>query len=292
MRKITLLALFCSMALTSLTGQDYNSGAGSTGAAVLKHPVAVVAVPAGGSSMQIPAFIEKLEIWKNMKTEEGVALPVEEWATTLDLLKEKLADSNVIRVMELPAADMIKSRIAMPDYLLMAKFGTTPDGGKRIFLRLADPCSGAVLSSSSASGGKFEEAIAKAMKNIENDAAMCAWRCRVSEVSGTTMIINRGRIDGVRNGDTFQGWKITADKDAATSAMPDELVLMKYGKKTGQYKVIEEGKLFSKVEPVGDAQVLATGDVLEQPEIWLKDKKRESRAKRVWDKIYDKKNNN
>jgi hypothetical protein len=67
---------------------------------------------------------------------------------------------------------------------------------------------------------------------------------------------------------------------------------MKYGKKTGQYKVIEEGKLFSKVEPVGDAQLLATGDVLEQPEIWLKDKKRESRAKRVWDKIYDKKNNN
>lgn len=289
MTKIVSLFVFMfTFLLLPLSGQDYNSGAGSGSAAVLKHPVAVIAVPAGGNAMQIPAFIEKLEIWKNMKTEEGVALPVEEWATTIDLLKQKIADSNAIRVMELPAsAENSKTRIAMPDYLLMAKFGTTPDGGKRVFLRLADPCSGAVVSSSSAFGAKFEDAIDKAMRTIENDAAMCAWRCRISEVSGNAMIINRGRIDGVRAGDTFQGWKITSDSKIDIT-VPDELLLMKYGQKTGKYKVIEEGKLFSKVEAVGDAPLLAAGDVLEQPDIWLKDKKRESRAKRVWDKIYDK----
>lgn len=285
MKKIlfSLLSLSAILAMA----QDYNTGAGATSAPVLKHPVAVIAVPAGGNSMQVPAFIEKLEIWKNMKTDAGVALPVEEWATTLDLLKQQISDSNVLRVMEMPADN---NKNSMPDYLLMAKFGTTPEGGKRVFLRLADPISGAVYSSASGAGLKFDEAIRQAMKTVENDAATCAWRCRIAEVSGNnTMIINRGRIDGVRNGDSFQGWKI-APEGNANPAMPIELLLMKHGQKAGQYRVVEEGRLFSKVEPVGEAPMLNPGDVLEQPEIWLKDKKRESRAKRVWDKIYDKKN--
>jgi len=123
---------------------------------------------------------------------------------------------------------------------------------------------------------------------IENDVAARAWRCRVIETAGDKMIINRGQLDGIREGDAFQGYKLDAAYKQA-EPVPDELLLMKYGAKAGKYKVTEAGNLFSKIESADNAPQLSPGDILEQPDIWLKDRKRESRNKRVWDKIYDKK---
>ncbi|MCX6983596.1 MAG: hypothetical protein NT118_02435 [Lentisphaerae bacterium] len=144
-----------------------------------------------------------------------------------------------------------------------------------------------VLSTADAAAGKFEDSIPKALKKIEDDVALFAWRCRVIETAVTRNIINRGRLDGVRSGDEFQGYKIDS-QGKQNDTMPEELLIMKSGVKTGKYKVVEEGQQFSKVEPVGDAPLLSAGDFLEQPDIWLKDRNRESRGRRTWDKIYDK----
>jgi hypothetical protein len=175
----------------------------------------------------------------------------------------------------------------LPDYLLIAVFGTGNEG-RKVFLRLVEPCTGNVLSTADAVAGKFEESIPKALKKIEDDVALFAWRCRVIETAGARNIINRGRLDGVRNGDEFQGYKIDPGQGKQNVMMPEELLIMKSGVKSGKYKVVEEGQQFSKVEPVGGAPLLSAGDFLEQPDIWLKDRKRESRGKRTWDKIYDK----
>ena len=130
------------------------------------------------------------------------------------------------------------------------------------------------------------QAIRNALADIEGELAMMPWRCHVTGVREQQMIIDRGYIDGLREGAELQGYAMDSIENAGRAAMSDEEFLMTHGMKAGSYRVVEAGQNFSKVEPVDNAPVLKAGDVLQTPEIRFKDRLRKTRGQRAWDKLY------
>lgn len=261
----------------------------------LKHRVSFVAIPSatGTATDAAPAFIVKSESWKALSLLEGVVISGDDWATASDLTRATLAKSDLFRVVEVPktwsgVVEPLKPGKAvegMPSMLLLARYGIGANG-KTAYFTLVDPFSGGTVKQAQATAADMREAVDKALAELEREAAMRAWRCRVIGVKDKQMVIDRGRLDGLRAGQQFLGYKIEAAADAP--ALAEEAWLMMHGKRTGSYKLVEEGQEFSKVEGVESAPVLAAGDILEIPEIVLKDRGKASRGTRTWDKIYEK----
>jgi len=252
---------------------------------VLQHRVAVVALPpSGGTTNQANTILVKSEAWQALLLNEGVTITPDEWATAVDLTKATLGQSDTFRVVEMPGAGDAAENA--PGLVLLARYGVGLNG-TRAFFRLVEAKSGTLLTSADATAAAMKTAIEKALSKIQSEVALLPWRCHVVGVNGDVMVIDRGRLDGIRVGQEFVGYSL--DK-AATNAMalPDEQRIMQYGKRTGSYKVVEEGQLFSKAQAKEDAVTLKAGDILELPEIRMKDRGRESRGKRAWDNLYDK----
>ena len=260
----------------------------------LRHRVAVVAVPpTADSPANSPDFVVAFEAWKVLLDKEGVTITPGDWATALDATKSVVGKSDVMRVMELPLAwSQLKSAPGItpgetqaPALLLLSRFGISTSG-RTAYFKLADPFTGVVMADASSTAPDMVQAIRNALAEIEGDLAMMPWRCHVTGVREQQMIIDRGYIDGLREGNELQGYAMDSVENSARAAMSDEEFLMTHGTKSGAYRVIEAGQNFSKVEPVDNAPVLKTGDILQTPEIRFKDRLRKSRGARAWDRLY------
>ena len=236
----------------------------------------------------------KLETWKALLVEEGATLEPDEWANATDLVKAGVGKTELFRLAGLPASwhreaggpKWRSTEPNTPDYLLVARFVAGSEG-RGVFLRLVDPYSGALIEEAEATAADLRGAIDSALSELEAEAAMMPWRCRVTGARGRTMVIDRGHLDGLRKGTIFVGYALAAEAKESVS-LADEQAILLSGTRTGEYRLVEEGRAFSKVEPVGEAPPLASGDILEIPEIRLKDRSRSSRRTRLWDKLYGK----
>lgn len=257
--------------------------AATLSAPILRHRVAVVAMPPNTDQANQPnTVLVKSDAWNALLLKEGVMIKEDEWAIAVDLTKAVMTESNAFRVVEMPMAGTKSEN--EPVNVLLAKYGTGLNG-KRVFFRLVEAKSGTVLASSEAIAASMKEAVEDALSKLQREVNLLPWRCHVVGLSGELMVIDRGRLDGIRTGQEFTGFSVD-NAGAADAALPEEQRIMQYGKKTGNYKVVEEGQDFSKVQGVDKAPLLKKGDILAMPDIRLKDRTRESRGKRLWDEVY------
>jgi hypothetical protein len=258
-----------------------------------RQRVAVVtAPPAQATAQDAPRFLLGWDSWKALLLREGVTLAESEWADAVDLTRVRVGKSDMLRVVT-PPVSWVKSEEQpdwkgtgkdAPDKLLLVKY-SAGTAGRGVFFSLVDPYSGVTVLDAEATAADMRAAIDRAISEMEDELALFPWRCRVSGASEDAMVIDRGYYDGLRAGQQFVGYTIAPDKKA-TLALGEEKAIMLHGKKAGLYELTETGNNHAKVVPVDDAPLLSEGDVLEIPEIRLKDRTRKSRGSRLWNKIY------
>jgi hypothetical protein len=271
---------------------------------LLKHRVEIVADPA-----EREPNVKKIEV--THKTDEGVDITRAEQATGLDLLKTKIRDLETMRLMESSAATQKNPR----RLVLHARFGVLKDAfavtstkastsgaaahieskttirqpKKQVFLRLTDQA-GNVLANEMGTGAQLDTAAAAALENIQNQLFLLPWRCRIAESNDGKMLIECGYPDGLRKGQSFVGYSLTADAKTATGKT-DEYLIMRYGTKAGIYEVTEVGEEFSQLKPK-EGNLLSPGDFLVIPAVRLRDANPATRASKIWDRIYKEQNIN
>jgi len=255
---------------------------------VLKHRVYVAVVPpAPEKKHQGNVYIFRLQGWKTLLLKEGVLIDEKDWMTAIDLLRAELNGSEIFRLMN---SDFISvSDINEPEknYLAMiARFGVATRG-KRAIIYLLDSSTGDILYTAEAWESTMQKAIHRAISELEEKVLFTAWRCSIYDRTSNGMIIRRGELDGLREGQVFSGYSIDARGKKGKPANMEFLV-MKYGKKSGRYKVSEVQQSFSRVVPLDGAPLLDKGDILELPSIKFNERKRDSRRRRLWDRIYSK----
>jgi hypothetical protein len=250
---------------------------------VLRHRVQIVALPprqGKPAPESVDTIILKSEGWKALLLEEGITIGETEWASAVDLLKAQTSTSEAFRVAGMPS----RAQDGKTEMVMLARFGIGTTGSC-VFACLLDGATGNTLASASARAASMQEAIGDVLASLENEAVLMPWRCRVAGKNDGAMIIDRGRLDGLRNSQRLVGYAM-APEAAKQSEMNLELLVMQFGTRKGLYEVVEEGQEFCKVAPVDGAPVLTTGDVLELPAVALKDRQPNSRSHRVWDKLY------
>ena len=166
--------------------------------------------------------------------------------------------------------------------------GLRPEGNEYVsYLRLTGATGHALLAKGDGTGASLAEAIAGALGQVEKELLKQAWRCRVTDTAGGKLIIPYGRFDGLRKGQMFLGYAMTAEAQKEETPV-DELLLLKHGSRAGSYRVVEVGEEFTSLEPIENSATLKKGDVLEVPAADLQESHR-SRSSVIWDKIYEKK---
>ncbi len=262
---------------------------------VLRRHVQIVAVPVAPTQGDgVEKCIIQSEAWKALLMKEGVAISRDEWAGALDLLQVEVNRSRLFRIVTaLPkpaktaVSETVADRLNAP-LALLARFGVGAVG-HRVFLHLVEGTTGGTITSVEATADSMQAAVRKALAALEDNTALLAWRCGVIAARDGQMVIDRGRLDGLRPGQKFHGYSLTpeAAKNANDSV---ELLLLKFGARKGSYEVSEAGQDYSRIKPLEGAPLLTTGDVLELPMITRPDREKDSRSRRLWDQIYDKKN--
>ena len=249
---------------------------------VLKHRVAVVSTGPAATNRVGWAHV-RFESWKRYLTPEGVTLSVDDWATAVDLTRTVVGKEEGFRlVSSAPVAGKGRSG----ELCLLSRYGVGKDGYKAFFW-LADTQTGQIVASSSKAGLTLEAAILHATDDLARAMALRAWRARVTGVNGDRVVIDRGYDDGLRQDMQFVGYSMQAIPEEAAGKSLEELMLL-YGTKSGRFKVVEAKQDFATVKPVdGAIPAVSVGDILELPEVALKDRARDSRRKRVWDTVYD-----
>ncbi|NQT92564.1 MAG: hypothetical protein HQ559_07375 [Lentisphaerae bacterium] len=292
-----LLSACCVvLVLAAVTWAQGETAAGATGLKTVppRHRVAVLTVPHDGAESETaPAFVLKTDAWKALLAREGIAIGENEWAGAGDLLKAAIAGSGLLRTVEMPASwqggKTAPTRDASaPDALLLARFGVG-NRGRSVFLRLVEPHAGVALAQVEARAENMKRAVAKVLKDLEDEMSLLPWRCRITgvDMAGKAMVVDRGYLDGLREGQRFVGFALQGEaKDRA--GLSDEKAMMLHGRKKGVYELTEVGQNVSRVASVDGAPMLSVGDVLQLPEIRLRDRTRPSRGRRLWDKVYRK----
>jgi hypothetical protein len=260
---------------------------------VLKHRVEIHAVPPPERRDEnVNVFIIKTEAWRELLLDESVTIEPHEWINIQDLIKREVSSSDIFRVTnnglarlkgeessELKAIDVVGAPLIM-----LVKFGIG-QRGKGLFIYLVNAGTGNTLYTTSAWGQDMRTIIRKMLAELEEKVLFMAWRCKVVDRRGNEMIIDRGRLDGISKGQKLIGYSISADA-WKSPPVSQELFLMKYGTRRGVYVVSEEGEEYSKISPQDSAPMLREGDIVEMPAITFKKRERDTRGRRIWDKIY------
>jgi hypothetical protein len=217
---------------------------------------------------------------------EGLTISREEWATFADQAKAVVSGSELIRLVE-PVADNAGKQPAPTRWVLLARFGLAAEK-RLVYFRLVDRASGNLVLSADGQGGSMEAALKASMQKIDQDMLVYAWRCRVTDARSNCVIIARGRLDGLREGQKLTGYSLE-EEGRKTPGEPDELTLMKYGKPAGTYQVVTVGEEYTQLQPTQGSMMLAAGDVVTLPNVnLLRDRDRVTRGSSLWDKIYQK----
>jgi hypothetical protein len=223
---------------------------------------------------------------------EGLTIPREEWATFADLTRAVLSTSELIRLVE-PLADQTgkngkegKASTATR-WVLLARFGLAAET-RLVFFRLVDRASGSLAISADGRAATMEAALKAAMEKIDKEMLTYAWRCRVMDVRDDRVVIMRGRMDGLREGQKLAGYSLEEEGRKAPGE-PDELTLMKYGKPAGAYQVVTAGEDYTELQPTQGSPMLSPGDVLVLPTVHLlREKDKATRGSSLWDRVFQK----
>jgi hypothetical protein len=205
-------------------------------------------------------------------------------------VKTELSRSELIRIVDNPFREGKREELDKAiaedelDLILFVRYPLN-DSFKEIYFQLTEADSGYSIHFIEAKAKTYDEAIRKALSDLEEKLFKLPWRCKVIAIKDKGMIINRGYLDGLHEGIKLVGYSIKPNKDQ-TNFEPEELILMKYGKKEGLFRVIEVKRHYSIVEPDSDEDMLAPNDILELPEIRFEDRDIKSRGSQTWDKIF------
>jgi hypothetical protein len=120
---------------------------------------------------------------------------------------------------------------------------------------------------------------------VAGEVALRPWLARVVSVQEGTVVMDRGQLDGVREGQEFAASVVAA---SPTNAPPvsEERRLLESGRAAGRYAVVETSANYAKLRPLEGAAALKAGDVVQLPEIRLRDRQRTTRGRRLWDRLY------
>ena len=288
-RRLVLVSLIYSALARCVVAAE--PAAPALGGRVLKHRVEIVTPPPAESGKE--ALDMELSRRKDSLLDEGVAISRAEWATAVDVLKEQMAGSEILRLVEAvahaPAGKPGKEKSAPdePPLVLQARFGASGQT-RLVLLRLSKRGHGYLIASAKASGLMMDAAVRGALTQIEKELVLHAWRCRVLDADGDKLIIGRGHFDGLRRGQVLTGYNLSP-KGREAAGQSDEFVLMKFGTRAGSYEIDEAGQDFSRLKPVGQSLALAAGDLLEIPAVYLRDTNDVTRGTRIWDRLYPEK---
>jgi hypothetical protein len=215
---------------------------------------------------------------------DGVTIQRDEWATALDELKLSLGQSPIFRPAEPVPSDLAAATPgATPAFELYARFGRVA-GDFRVLLRLVQKRDGALVAATEGRDASLEKAIATAVAKVEKEMLRRSWRCQVTELIQDQLVIPFGRLDGFQTGQILIGFTLPDDV-RLQKPMLNDLLLLKSGKKAGQYQVTEVTEEITLLKPLPQAGPLQPGDVLEAPLAKLHDLPRSSPST-IWDRIY------
>lgn len=254
---------------------------------VLRHRVVVLPVSQISKENTKVAAILKMPDPLILFPKEGVVMDVREWATAVDLTRIEVSKSEYMRLVEPNhGEDTEIMNDNEPDIILLVSYGIA-EIDRKLFVRLIEASSGQVIYTSDVADSELKGAIQKSVAGIEEKLLTLSWRCRVVGTSKKQMVINRGSLDGLREGIELIGYSLKGTPQNR-SKEPQELLLMKYGEEKGLYKVVEVRDDYAKVETVTIDNILAIGDILEMPEVKTKEWNLKSRGSKIWEKRYKK----
>jgi len=259
---------------------------------ILKHRIAVIQTSSNNEKVNSSEIIIKFLDSRKIVTDEALSLSMEDYAATIDLTKDIISSSELMRVVELDNIvsdnsnyfDELYSANENLELVLIASYGILKDKN-RVFFRLIELPSGDILKSAEGIGLDLKEAIQSAVEQIEEFLLTRPWRAKIISSTNNAIIINRGSLDGIEEGYKFIGYSIKNDNQKVSNDSLD-LLLLKFGTKEGIYIITEVKLKYSKAEPFNGSPLLKAGDILELPEVRLKNFDRNSRGKKLWDKIY------
>jgi hypothetical protein len=278
--------LFTGMVISPVAGAGEPDLAGMP---VLKHRVSVVSLSELSRDKQKASLVLKNPDPLVYFQEEGVMMDLNDWASVVDLAKSELTKSDCLRVMELPKSlsrkDIDANSSEQPALVMLLSYGTAGKE-RRLYSRLIELSSGQSVFSTESAGPDLRIAVRESLRKIENWLLTQAWRGRVIGVRNDEMVINRGRLDGLREGARLIGYSL---KGAAKGTKEsEEALLLRYGDRLGTYTVVEARNNYAKVKLTEGKRLLAEGDILEMPEMRLIERDIRTRGNRMWDKIYEK----
>lgn len=200
-----------------------------------------------------------------------------------DLAKAFVARSGVFRIVEQEAATLARSE---PSLKLNVRF-VRINQQFHVFASLLAESSGGMIGNGHGTGTSLEKALETAIGQVERAAISQPWRCRVLEVRDGKVLIDRGRLDGLAEGQVLAGYRL-AHGGQDTSAEPTELTLLKHGKPAGDYEVVEVKEEYSALKPREGENMLKPLDIVEAPGRVLYENQR-SGDSLLWDTIYGRK---
>jgi hypothetical protein len=255
---------------------------------VLKHRIAVIALSELSKEKERYSILFKSDDSIHYMAEEGTLMEAGDQASIVDLIKGELSKSEFLRVVELPKTlakkDIETNSGDQPGLIALLSFGVSKQE-RKLFTRLLEVSSGQTVFSVETAGADFRTASRECAASLDNWLLKQAWRCRVIGVRGHEMVINRGRLDGIREGTTLVGYSFKGQ--SGISREPEEESILKYGTRCGTYTVVEARNNFARVKAVESGRILGKGDILEMPEVVMPERDIKSRGSRIWDKIYE-----
>lgn len=285
-----ILCFFCLQVSENVSAQE--SVPDLMQSAVLKHRILVMDLTEDledylDASTIINIFGPQVKLPKR-----GQLLSIKNRDQISEKIKTALFDSELIRIIGNPFSEGKKEELDKAveedklDLVLFIKY-SQEKSIKEVYFQLTEADSGNSIKYIEAKAQTFDTAIRKAMTDLEEELFLLPWRCKVIALKEGGMIINRGRLDGLLEDLKLIGYSINSNKKQKNDE-PMELMLMKYGKKEGLYRVTELQRHYSVVIPDSNNKILSIGDILELPEIRFDDKNRRTRGSQTWDKIFNK----
>lgn len=255
----------------------------------LKHRAAVMSMSELSKDREKAEILIKSHDVLVYSRDEGLLLEKDDLASVVDMTKEVLGKSDFLRIVEMPLTlskrDLESDVGNSPGLVILVNYGSSGKE-KRVFTRLLELSSGQTIYSTEARGVDFRAAVQKGLADLEKWLLTQAWRCRIIGLRKKEMIIDRGRLDGLREGVELIGYTLAESPRGRQES--DEAMLLKYGTKVGTYTVVEAKNNYAKVRATDGNKLLGEGDMLEMPEVRLADRDIKTRGSRMWDKIYEK----
>lgn len=220
--------------------------------------------------------------WNTWIPQAGVLLPIEEQAQAKDLTIKIFNEQSSIR-MVLFSESKEEDQPANP-LAVLARYGLTSDRYRLIF-HLIDLPTSSVLTTVDVTGSTLDATIRDAAVGIDRALTRLPWHARVIDVVDGLAVLDRGRLDGLRAGQNLKAHRVAPEKIKSTK--DPELLLFAGSTELGMCRIEEVSGNYAKARLKDRAAAFQQDDRVVLPEIVLEDRQPRSRARSVWDSLYD-----